>query len=190
MLRPIPVALIAVVLTACSASHSSGPALTSTSVRAPRGPTISRTVTPAPKPTLVASIPTPKPSSGFVAFLGSLCQAIGSHDAGTVQNALMNYQYNTGVRYGNLGDGEGQTGDPSILNSWLGTAVIRCRYFTADIAGHGTLLTSGWPLGGGWSLIEMDVVGGSWKINDFTFGSPSALYRAMQTSRPILTYHA
>jgi len=102
----------------------------------------------------------------------------------------MNYQYNTGVRYGNLGDGEGQSADPSILSTWLGSAVISCRYYTPDVAGHGTLLTSGWRLAGGWGLIEMDNLDGTWKINDFTFGTSSALYYAMHTSHPILAYHA
>jgi hypothetical protein len=65
---------------------------------------------------------------------------------------------------------------------------VRCQDYTPDIAGHGTLLTSGWSQQGGWSLIELDTYGGAWKINDFTFGDRAALYRAMQTSQPIVQF--
>ncbi|GAC1445531.1 MAG: hypothetical protein NVSMB52_06910 [Chloroflexota bacterium] len=98
------------------------------------------------------------------------------------------YQYNSGVRYGRLGDGEGQTGDPALIGTWLAGTSIKCVLFTGDVAGHGTVLTSGWAQPGGWNLIEMDTFNGVWKINDFTFGDRSALYQAMQATRPVLKY--
>jgi hypothetical protein len=110
-------------------------------------------------------------------------------DATAVINSLMYYQYNSGLRYGTLGDGEGQTGDPSLIRTWLSSRHVHCRYFTPDAAGHGTVLTEGWPAPGSWSLIEFDTIQGRWKINDFTFGQSGALYRAERVAGPILPYH-
>jgi hypothetical protein len=128
-------------------------------------------------------------SRSYAAFLGTICQAFATGDAGTIINALPYYQYNSGLRYGNFGDGEGQTGDPSLMRTWLAAHRARCVYFTPDVAGHGTVLTRGWRVNGmNWSLIEMDVYGNQWKINDFTFGRRAALWWAVQSSQPILAY--
>jgi hypothetical protein len=111
-----------------------------------------------------------------------------TRDAGTVINQLPYYQYNSGLRYGMLGDGEGETGDPSLMRTWLSRSGVQCKYFTPDVAGHGTVLTRGWAQPGGWGLIEMDTFNGHWKINDFTFGGGPALYHAMRVAGPILAY--
>jgi hypothetical protein len=139
-------------------------------------------------------VPTSTPvhaTPAFTAFLSTLCRALAGHDATAVGNLLPHYQYNNGVRYGVLGDGEGTTGDPSILTTWLAQSHVRCVLDTPDVAGHGTVLAGGWVgTPGPWALIEADVYNGSdWRINDFTFGNRAALYTAMQTSHPILPYH-
>ena len=153
-------------------------------------PPSTATTKPGPRPTPnTAPTAVPALSSPYRSFLGSLCHAIAAADATAVSNDLPYYQYNTGVRYGVLGDGEGQTGDPSLLGAWLQGGTVRCQYYTPDVAGHGTVLASGWKQPGGWGLIELDTFNGAWKINDFTFGDRTSLYRAMQTSQPILVYH-
>lgn len=110
-------------------------------------------------------------------------------DSKKLADSLMYYQYNSGLRWGMLGDGEGQTADPSLLGTWLAQARPRCISLSSGVAGHGSVLTSGWREPGPWSIIEMDVVGGGWKINDFTFGSHGALAQAMQVGQPLLPYH-
>ena len=45
--------------------------------------------------------------------------ALARKDSSTVTKALPYYQYNSGLRYGMLGDGEGQTGDPGSMATWL-----------------------------------------------------------------------
>jgi hypothetical protein len=140
--------------------------------------------TPSPSVPVPHTTATPAASAEFKAFVSTLCNAFTARDASTVSSSLPYYQYNSGVRYGWLGDGEGQTADPSILQTWLAPGTVRCRYFTPDLRGHGTLLTDGWPLRGGWSLVEMDTYGGAWKINDFTFGGHAALWQAIQQAYP------
>jgi hypothetical protein len=128
-------------------------------------------------------------SRRFSGFVRTLCTALRRRDARTIVDSLPHYQYNSGLRYGYLGDGEGQTGDPSLLGTWLAKNQVRCVYFTPDVAGHGLLLTRGWPLpSGNWSLIEMDTFNGRWKINDFTFGRFPRLFQAMHLAHPILRY--
>jgi hypothetical protein len=105
-----------------------------------------------------------------------------------VTNLLPYFQYNSGLRYGMLGDGAGQSTDPSSMQTWMRGAHIRCTYMTAGIAGHGVLLSRGWNFPGGWGLIEADQYPNGWRINDFTFGSRASLYRAMETDNPILRY--
>ena len=115
---------------------------------------------------------------------------LSHHDSSALRNDLPYYQYNSGLRYGMLGDGEGRTGDPALLTAWLAGGNVRCRLITRDIAGHGTVLAGGWTAAPGpWSLIEMDTYNGTWKVNDFTFGNHSDLYAAMQTtSAPLEVY--
>lgn len=126
----------------------------------------------------------------YLSFTRSLCSSLSTSNVSAVQKDLPYYQYNSGVRYGQLGDGEGQTGDPSILSSWLNGHTIRCRYITPDNAGHGAILTSGWPQPGGWSIIELDVFNSQWKINDFTFGGRHPLYHAIHVAGPVEPYQA
>jgi len=204
MRRLVALSVIGLLLAACGSGHSASPTPVPTHVaQAERTPTPTTVpVKPHPRATPVptrsnstgpSSPPPPPaspPSSPYLAFLSATCRAFASGDAATISNELPYYQYNSGVRYGSLGDGEGQTGDPSLLGTWLQGGTVRCEYYTPDIAGHGTFLASGWNQPGGWSLIELDIFNGAWKINDFTFGSRGALYQAMQTSQPILAYHA
>jgi hypothetical protein len=104
-------------------------------------------------------------------------------------NDLPYYQYNSGLRYGNYGDGAGQTGDPSLIKDWLGASTVRCSAYSPGLDGHGVLLTSGWKHGT-WCLVELDLFNNKWKINDFTFGDRRTLVSAMQTDKPVLSYHA
>ena len=76
-----------------------------------------------------------------------------------------------------MGDGEGQTGDPSLFSTWLAHGPATCVSYSPDAAGHGTLLTRGWPLGGGRALIDLDTFNGTWKFNDFTFGTRKCPHR-------------
>lgn len=179
--RAIILIVIALAVTGCASSNATKP------TGGPAGPTATAAKA-AATPTATLA-PVVAVSSSYRSFVGSLCGAFRRRDAGAVSSMLMRYEYNSGLRYGNFGDGEGQTGDPSLLNTWLANSNVRCRYFTPDVVGHGTLLTQGWDQTGGWGLIEMDVINGDWKINDFTFGSYSTLWWAMHSAHPILTYH-
>lgn len=194
MRRIAGLALLVILLSGCSVGKLSvggflaAPTATST-------PTATPTASPVPTTTHVAPKATPRPtptptiSPAYAAFVHTICRALAARDAGTIINSLAYYQYNNGLRYGNMGDGEGQTGDPSLMNTWLAHAHARCMYFTPDQAGHGVLLTGGWAAPNlPSSLIELDIFNGHWKINDFTFGSQGALYTAVQTSGPILSY--
>jgi hypothetical protein len=190
---------LGLLLAACGSSNASLPSTTPTrpaqptaAATHPATPRATAATRPHPGSSPVTSPATPvvvAASNPYLAFLTATCRALAAGDAATITNELPYYQYNSGVRYGFLGDGEGQTGDPSLLGTWLQGGSVRCQYYTPDSAGHGTLLTSGWTRPGGWALIELDTYGGAWKINDFTFGGRSALYQAMQTSHPIVQYH-
>jgi hypothetical protein len=139
------------------------------------------------RPTAVRSV---EMSAAYRRFFVTMCGALSRHDASTIQGELPYYQYNSGLRYGTLGDGEGTTGDPVLLSTWLARGRVRCAFVTPDQDGHGTILTAGWAgAPGPWSLLEMDTFNGSWKINDFTFGTLNALYSAMQNSaQPVVVY--
>ncbi|MBV9279828.1 MAG: hypothetical protein JOZ41_07085 [Chloroflexi bacterium] len=183
-MRRLALPLLAVALTACGSQSTPPPpprTVTSTPTTRPVPPT-------RPPPTPVPT-PTVTVSKSFAAFRDRLCGAFARNDASAAINLLPYYQYNDGVRYGYLGDGEGQSGDPNLLRTWLAGTRVRCLFFTPDVAGHALLLTNGWPLPhGSWNLIEADTFNGTWKINDFTFGTRAALYRAMQVMQPILPY--
>ena len=174
----ISAVLLGLALSGCSSSSSpSAPTSTST--------TATRTVS----PTHVASTPTTVAvDQGFAQTVRSVCAAFARKDASTITRNLPYYQYNSGLRYGMLGDGEGQTGDPSLITTWLAHAHVQCKFQSSGGHGHGTVLATGWPQQGGAALVELDTYSGRWKINDFTFGPYGALYRAMQTARPILRY--
>lgn len=153
------------------------------------------TVTPSPPATATSPPATPSPTPvtfnhTYLSFVHTICHALATRNAGTISNNLAHYQYNSGVRYGQLGDGEGQTGDPSILTTWL-SHPVRCVDLTPSLAGHGSALTSGWPQPGGWGIIEFDTFNGQWRINDFTFGTRHDLYRALaNVQRPVVSYRA
>ena len=118
----ISMAIFAVALVGCSSSASpASPTATATSVRTGASGT-----PPAPRLT-----PTPRPVSvvvdgGFATAVRSLCAALARKDSSTVTRALPYYQYNSGLRYGMLGDGEGQTGDPGLMATWLAHSSVHC----------------------------------------------------------------
>jgi hypothetical protein len=183
MFRRFLPCILLVLVSACGSSggvsHSPTVTATTSTVR----PTAERS-TPQPKAT-----PTVVVTKLYAEFLAALCNAFATGDSRTIVDELPYYQYNNGLRYGWLGDGEGQTGDPSLMASWLVTSHVRCHYFTPGEGGHGTLLTSGWSLPAGpWSLVEVDQFEGRWKINDFTFGKQQPLWQTMQINQPILRY--
>jgi len=132
---------------------------------------------------------TPRVSRGYAVFVHHLCRSLAAADAAAIRSLLPYYQYNSGVRFGTFGGGEGETGDPAIISSWLAGGRVRCRSYTRDIAGHGTLLAGGWNVSGGWALLDLDTFGGVWKVNDFTFGRFHVLFHAMRTFHSVLRYH-
>jgi hypothetical protein len=180
----VSAAVLALMLAGCS-SNSAPPPPSPTGTPARDGAT--RTVS----PTQIAR--TPRPNSvaidrGFAQAARSMCVAFARRDSSAVTRDLPFYQYNSGLRYGTLGDGEGQTGDPSLMATWLAHSSVRCVFQSSGSHGHGTVLATGWPVRGGSALIELDIYSGRWKINDLTFGRYGALYRAMQTDRPVIRY--
>ncbi len=122
-------------------------------------------------------------------LLKSFCTGAQEHNSNVVASFLPYYQYNSGVRYGQMGDGAGQTGSPDLLRTWVRTGHIQCVDTGPDISGHAVLLSRGWPRPGGWSLTEFDVYNGVWKINDFTFGHENILRNRMQIAGPLRAYH-
>ncbi len=177
--------VLCAMLSGCSTGSSPAPAATPTGTARPGA-----TSQPSPK-TRVKPAPSATPAivnSGFAQTVHSLCTALAQNDASTAVRLLPYYQYNSGLRYGMLGDGEGETGDPSLMTSWLAGSHVRCRYQTTGAFGHGTVLATGWKRPGETALIELDTYSGRWKINDFTFGPRGALFVAMQTARPVLPY--
>jgi hypothetical protein len=156
-------------------------------------------VNPATAPNVPVARKTPIPSTPtaahvpltleFRAFLHRICSALAARDANTLIAALPHYQYNSGLYYGTFNGGEGQTGDPSLLQRWLSAAHVRCVEFAPAVAGHAVVITRGWPLDGGWGLIEFDKYNGQWKINDFTFGDRGQVrYALHSTSQEIVPY--
>lgn len=117
-----------------------------------------------------------------------MCSAFSSGNAKTIIDLLPYYQYNSGLRYGTLTGGEGQTADPSLMQTWLASARPHCVSFTPGIMGHGTVLTVGWKTPAPASIVELDMFNGHWKINDFTFAGRPALEQAMKTSSPTIRY--
>jgi hypothetical protein len=178
------VALLGLALSGCSSGSSPSKA-TETSTGANTAAT--RAVSPThgaatPRPDLVAV------DRGFAHAVRTLCAAFARKDASAVTSALPYYQYNSGLRYGTFGDGEGQTGDPSLMATWLSHSHVQCKFQSSGSHGHGTVLATGWPQQGGTALIEFDTYSGRWKVNDFTFGAYGPLWRAMQTANPLRPY--
>jgi hypothetical protein len=179
----ISMVVLAVALVGCSSSAAPAPPTpTVTSVRGATG------IPPVPHATRTARPVSVVVDSGFASAVRSLCAAFVRKDSTAVTRALPYYQYNSGLRYGVLGDGEGQTGDPSLMATWLAHSSVRCVLQSSGVHGHGTVLATGWHEPGGSALIELDTYSGRWKINDFTFGPYRALYRALQTVRPVVRY--
>lgn len=184
MRRMFAVALLGVALAGCSSSA------------APAAPTPTgapvKTGTPAAipsSPATAAAHPTPVHiNAGFASTIGTLCTAFARRDSATVTSALPYFQYNSGLRYGSLGDGEGQNGDPSLMATWLANSHVQCKLQSSGAYGHGTVLATGWSLPGGTALVELDTYSGRWKINDFTFGPYGALVRALHTAGPIARF--
>lgn len=180
-MRSVAALLLVVLLGGCAASAGSSVTPTPLSEPTPE-PTHSVRV-PSPTPTVVVGKP-------FASFLHIVCSALASGNANTIIDLLPYFQYNSGLRYGTLGGGEGQTADPSIMRTWLASARPHCVTFTPGIMGHGTVLTVGWKTPAPASIVELDMFNGHWKVNDFTFASQSALERAMQTSSPTVPYRS
>lgn len=165
------------------ATSTSTPAEPTSTPRALPGETVTGGhPTPGPHPRPVAVERT------YAAFVTDICLAFRSRHASAITAELPYFQYNSGLRYGQLGDGEGQTGDIGLMNTWLSHSAVRCVLYTPGEAGHGTLLTSGWSQPGGWALLDLDTYDGHWKINDFTFGKQADLTYAMHVMHPILPY--
>lgn len=179
-----PAALLGLALSGCSSSSSpTSPTPTGSTAGTIAKQTVSPThVAPTPRATTVAM------DRGFAHTVRSLCSSFARRDASAVTRVLPYYQYNSGLRFGTLGDGEGQTGDPSLMATWLVHSHVACKFQSSGSHGHGTVLATGWPQQGGTALIELDTYSGQWKINDFTFGPFGALFRAMQTAGPVLRY--
>lgn len=181
MRRILLLAALLVILAGCGTQAATPtPAVTST-------PKAAAGSTATPKPARATATVVVSPA--YMSFLRTLCQAMSSGNATAVTTHLMHYQYNSGLRWGMLGDGEGQTADPSTMSTWLSGSHVQCRSYSPNIAGHGTLLTSGWARPGAWSLLDLDLLNGQWVINDFTFSTGPALAQAMHgVSHPIITY--
>jgi len=176
--------MCALALTACGSSNKSTLPVSSagTPGTAVPGPTVGPTRS-ARAPTRVAL------SRAYHRMLKSFCNGMQDHNGKVVASFLPYYQYNSGVRYGQMGDGAGQTGTPGLLRTWVRTGHIRCVDTGPDIAGHAVLLSRGWPQPGGWSLTEFDVYNGVWKINDFTFGDEKVLRDRMHVAGSPQGYH-
>jgi hypothetical protein len=178
-LRSMAALLLMVLLGGCTAT--AGSSTTPTPILRATPPATRTARIPSPTPTVVVGKP-------FASFLHIVCSALASGNATTIIDLLPYYQYNSGLRYGTLGGGEGQSADPSLMRTWLASARPHCVTFTPGVMGHGTVLTVGWKTPAPASIIELDMFNGHWKVNDFTFAGQSALERAMKTSSPILTY--
>ncbi|HZS93942.1 MAG TPA: hypothetical protein VFA78_04035 [Chloroflexota bacterium] len=152
------------------------------------------TATSRPQPTTSHASPTPNPTylvgKPYATFLHTICNALAAGNSGTIIANLPHYEYNSGVRYGTYGAGPGQTGDPSLIHTWLTGARPRCRFYTPGVEGHGAILTSGWKMGANhWAILEADLFSHKWRINDFTFGPQSKLHPALHIAGPVLMYH-
>lgn len=184
----VPSLLVVLAVAGCGSSGATNTrkaTSTATATPAARATAVpTRYVAPKPRPT-----PTPVVGQAYAAFVRTICTAFAARDANTITNSLPYYQYNSGLRYGSLGDGEGQSADPALMRTWLAGRHVRCTNYTPDLAGHGVVLSRGWSVNGyQWGLLDLDTFQGHWKINDFTFGLYPDLWFAMHSSLPILHY--
>lgn len=178
-MRSVAALLLVALLSGCAASASSTKTPTALSL-------------PTPAPTQAVRVPSPTPTvtigKPYLSFLHIVCNAFASGNANTIIDLLPYYQYNSGLRYGTLDGGEGQTADTGLMRTWLASARPHCVSFTPGIMGHGTVLTIGWKTPAPASIVELDMFNGHWKVNDFTFANRPALEQAMKTSSPIVRY--
>lgn len=138
----------------------------------------------SPPPTITVAL-----TADFRSFLTTLCGALSSANATTVENDLPYFEYNSGLYYGTFNQGEGQTGSPGLLQQWLPGHHVQCVEFMPAVVGHAAVVTRGWPLDGGWNLVEFDKYNGHWKINDFTFGNARQVEYALRSTSPaVLSY--
>lgn len=152
----------------------------------------SKTAQPLPTPptahkTPAPSTPTPHRvalSSGYRRFIHSVCHGFATRNAQSIVNDLPYYQYNQGVYNGTFNRGEGQMGSTSLIGQWLSGGRVRCVRFAPSQAGHGVLVARGWPVDGGWGLVEFDKFNNAWKINDFTFGRRGQVMHAFFSTVP------
>ncbi len=180
-MRYLCAALLVILMAGCGTS-SAAQHVTATPAATTRPPVPHATrPVPTPTPTVIVGKP-------FASFLGTVCHALAVGDAGTIISLLPYYQYDNGLRYAILGRGGGQTVDPGLMRSWLATARPRCVSFSPGVMGHGTVLTVGWKTPSPASLIDLDMYGGRWKINDFTFAGRTALQQAIHTAGPVLSF--
>jgi len=183
--------LLAIFIVITVAGCGSGQATTSAtpSVPALPGETVTTAQgTPSTRPQARPGTATVAVNAQYAGFVSALCRDFRSRNARAITAQLPFYQYNSGLRYGQLGGGEGSTGDPSLMGTWLSHSSVRCVLYTPGVAGHGALLTQGWSQPGGWGLLDLDTYSGHWKINDFTFGKQSDLVYAIHTANPVLQY--
>lgn len=195
--RIATIAALAAVVAGCGSSRAgkgagptaTAPAPTAATTPAPTSgvsPTAGAAATSVPRPHATATLVL---GTVYASFLHAICHSLSRGDAAGVNAHLMHYQYNSGLRWGMFGDGEGTTSDPSAMYTWLSGSHVRCRAESPNTGGHATLLTSGWARPGPWSLLDLDLLNGQWVINDFTFGAARTLARAMHNvAQPVMRY--
>lgn len=177
-------AIIALAIAGCGSS-SNGPATPHATPTSP-GPSSTPSET---NPSGITATPTYTVGKPYARFVASLCHDFATKNANGIISVLPYFQYNNGLRWGKMGDGEGTTSDPSQMKAWLASSNVHCTYFTPGQNGHGTVLATGWAQPGPSALAELDIYpDGHWKINDFTFGNQQVLYNAMQTAGPPLRF--
>lgn len=178
----VGIAITAFTLTSCGmpgAAPAASPTSTPLPPPQPTAPVVHRTATPSkPKSHPIAV------TADFKSFLRSFCGALSARDANTLQNQLPYYQYNSGVYYGTFDGAGGQTGQPTLISTWLQGGNPRCVRFSMTDSQHGAVTTQGWGFDGGWSVVEFDKYGSVWKINDFTFGKSGQVRYALWSTTP------
>ncbi|HZT97483.1 MAG TPA: hypothetical protein VFB34_11680 [Chloroflexota bacterium] len=197
MTRPIAAAFAVIGFIALSGCSVFGSA-------APRTPKPTPPPPPAVTPAPVASAPAPKQSASplqprhyripltadYRSFLAGICNALTSRNAQPIINDLPYYQYDSGVYYGPFNRGEGQTGQPSLINQWLQSGSESCVRFAPSQMGHGAVVTKGWPVTGGWAILDLDRFNGAWKIDDFTFGTRWQAMYALTSTEPETVWYS
>lgn len=171
---------VAVIVSGCGVL--SGPTPTSTPVPTkpiPTPPVAHVTPTPSrPQPLHIALPPS------YRSFIDRMCHAVRTRNATPLINSLEYYQYNSDIYYGTFDRSEGQHAAPTELQTWLNGGSERCVRFGPALHGHADLVTKGWSFDGGWCILDLDKLGGVWKINDFTFGRRGQVLYALYSNNP------